>query len=138
MTPDTNLEQRPLPADGVQDEALTSQPAPLPAIAWVYLAFSLAGAILTWLANWDFIQTYGSGFDLGLFLSLATLSAVLPSSSLALISAFLSSISSFTTEMCPILAASCNGLHPSSSLASISAPRSHKRRTISMWPKKEA
>ena len=40
-------------------------------MAWVYLALSIAGACLTWLATWDFIQTYGSGFDLGLFLSLA-------------------------------------------------------------------
>lgn len=71
MNLDTTPEERPLPADGVHDKELTSQPARLPAMAWVYLAFSIAGAILTWLANWDFIQTYGSGFDLGLFLSLA-------------------------------------------------------------------
>ena len=71
MNPDTNPEEQPLPADGRQDETLASPPVPLPAMAWVYLALSIAGALLTWLATWDFIKTYGSGFDLGLFLSLA-------------------------------------------------------------------
>ena len=71
MNPDTTPKERPLPAEGSEHEALTSPAAPLPAMAWVYLALSIAGACLTWLATWDFIQTYGSGFDLGLFLSLA-------------------------------------------------------------------
>lgn len=71
MNPDTTPKERPFPAEGSEHEALTSPAAPLPAMAWVYLALSIAGACLTWLATWDFIQTYGSGFDLGLFLSLA-------------------------------------------------------------------
>ena len=71
MNPDITPKERPLPAEGSEHAALTSPAAPLPAMAWVYLALSIAGACLTWLATWDFIQTYGSGFDLGLFLSLA-------------------------------------------------------------------
>ena len=69
------------PAMHPDDQQQTSgepQPAPItveapqvPAMAWVYLALSLAGAILPWLANWDYIQSYGSGFDLGRFIALA-------------------------------------------------------------------
>ncbi len=36
-----------------------------------YLSFSLVGAILTILANIDFMHTYGPGFDLAKFISLA-------------------------------------------------------------------
>ncbi len=67
-----------LPPDVQQLTSEGSQPAPItgvgpavPAMAWMYLALSLAGAILPWLANWDFIQAYGSGFDLGRFIALA-------------------------------------------------------------------
>lgn len=37
-------------------------------IAWLYLALAVAGGILPWLANLDFIRSQGSAFDLGLFL----------------------------------------------------------------------
>ena len=40
-------------------------------LAWLYLALAVAGAVLPWLANLDFIQTHGSAFDLGLFVQLA-------------------------------------------------------------------
>jgi hypothetical protein len=40
-------------------------------LAWLYLSLALAGALLPWLANLDFIRTYGSPFNLGLFVSLA-------------------------------------------------------------------
>lgn len=52
----------------------TSRPAGTP-LSWLYLALAIAGAILPWLANWQFIQTYGSSFDLGLFVQLANANA---------------------------------------------------------------
>lgn len=41
-------------------------------VSWVYLALALTGGLLPWLANLDFIRTYGSPFDLGLFVRLAS------------------------------------------------------------------
>jgi hypothetical protein len=41
-------------------------------VARLYLAVAVAGAVLTWLANLEFIQTQGSPFDLGLFMQMAT------------------------------------------------------------------
>ena len=40
-------------------------------VAWLYLGLAIAGAVLPWMANLDFIQRYGSSFDIGLFVSLA-------------------------------------------------------------------
>ena len=42
-----------------------------PWLAWLYLALALAGGILPWLANLEFIGSYGAAFDLGLFVQLA-------------------------------------------------------------------
>ncbi|MCT0199738.1 DUF2834 domain-containing protein [Synechococcus sp. CS-1325] len=42
-----------------------------PWIEWVYLALAVAGAILPWLANLDFIQSSGNVFDLSRFIALA-------------------------------------------------------------------
>ena len=48
---------------------LTQQgPGGLNWIAWLYLALALAGGILPWLANLDFIRAEGAAFDLGLFI----------------------------------------------------------------------
>ncbi len=41
-------------------------------IAWIYLALAVAGGVLPWLANLDFIREEGSPFDLGLFVRMAT------------------------------------------------------------------
>lgn len=41
------------------------------ALQALYLLLSGLGAVLPWLANLDFIQQHGSGFDLGLFINLA-------------------------------------------------------------------
>ncbi len=41
-------------------------------IAWLYLALAVAGGVLPWLANLDFIREEGSAFDLGLFVHMAT------------------------------------------------------------------
>jgi hypothetical protein len=40
-------------------------------LAWLYLALAIAGGILPWLANLEFIREYGQAFDLGLFVRLA-------------------------------------------------------------------
>jgi hypothetical protein len=37
----------------------------------LYLGLAVAGAVLPWLANLDFIRAYGPSFDLGLFVQLA-------------------------------------------------------------------
>jgi hypothetical protein len=43
-------------------------PGGLSWIAWLYLALAVAGGILPWLANLDFIRAEGAAFDLGLFI----------------------------------------------------------------------
>ena len=40
-------------------------------LQWVYLGLAIAGAVLPWLANLEFIQAYGASGDLGLFVRLA-------------------------------------------------------------------
>ncbi len=40
-------------------------------LRWLYLALAVAGAVLPWLANLDYIRAYGGGFDLGQFVGLA-------------------------------------------------------------------
>lgn len=40
-------------------------------LRWIYLGLALAGAVLPWLANWEFIRIHGSSGDLSLFLRLA-------------------------------------------------------------------
>lgn len=47
-------------------------PSPVrPWLAWLYLALAVAGGVLPWLANLDYMRQYGSSFDLGLFVQLA-------------------------------------------------------------------
>jgi hypothetical protein len=41
------------------------------ALQWLYLGLAIAGAVLPWLANLEFIQAYGASGDLGLFVRLA-------------------------------------------------------------------
>jgi hypothetical protein len=64
-------DEQPQSEQGPERTGRANKSTPWTAMAWVYLALSLAGAIFPWLANLEFIQTYGSGFDLGLFASLA-------------------------------------------------------------------
>ena len=40
-------------------------------LRYLYLALAIAGGVLPWLANLDFMQQYGSSFDIGLFVQLA-------------------------------------------------------------------
>lgn len=57
---------------GQQHEPFTmTSPIPRPWLAWLYLALAVAGGILPWLANLDYMRQYGSGFDLKLFVELA-------------------------------------------------------------------
>jgi hypothetical protein len=45
--------------------------APARSLAWIYLALAVAGGVLPWLANLDFIRASGQPFDLGLFVRMA-------------------------------------------------------------------
>ena len=55
-----------------QHEPFTmTSPTPRPWLAWLYLALAVAGGILPWLANLDYMRQYGSSFDLKLFVELA-------------------------------------------------------------------
>jgi hypothetical protein len=56
--------------------AAPTEPAPTAivrsgSLKWIYLTLAIAGAVLPWLANLDFISAYGASFDLGLFVRLA-------------------------------------------------------------------
>ncbi|MCP9792061.1 DUF2834 domain-containing protein [Vulcanococcus limneticus Candia 3F8] len=44
---------------------------PDPRLAWLYLALAIAGAVLPWLANLEFIRLSGNAFDLALFVAQA-------------------------------------------------------------------
>ena len=48
-----------------------TSPLPRPWLAWLYLALAIAGGVLPWLANVDYMRQYGNSFDLGLFVQLA-------------------------------------------------------------------
>ena len=49
-----------------------AQPArPNPWLAWFYLALAIAGGVLPWMANLDFMRDYGASFDLRVFIDLA-------------------------------------------------------------------
>jgi hypothetical protein len=48
-----------------------SMTPPRPWLAWLYLALAVAGGVLPWMANLDYMRQYGAGFDLGLFVQLA-------------------------------------------------------------------
>ena len=49
----------------------TDSTPPSPLLAWLYLSLAIAGGVLPWLANWEFIQAHGAAFDVGLFVQLA-------------------------------------------------------------------
>jgi hypothetical protein len=40
-------------------------------LAWLYLGLAIAGGVLPWMANLDYMREYGSSFDLKLFIDLA-------------------------------------------------------------------
>ncbi len=45
--------------------------APLGPLAWLYLALAVAGGVLPWLANLEFLRQHGPSFDLALFVGQA-------------------------------------------------------------------
>ncbi len=52
------------------DDALSTRSSPggISWVAWIYLLLAVAGGVLPWLANLDFIRSEGSSFDLALFI----------------------------------------------------------------------
>jgi len=44
---------------------------PRPWLAWLYLGLAIAGGVLPWMANLDYMREYGSSFDLKVFIDLA-------------------------------------------------------------------
>ena len=44
---------------------------PRPWLSWLYLLLAIAGGVLPWMANIDYIKAYGGGFDLAQFAALA-------------------------------------------------------------------
>lgn len=48
-----------------------NSPMPKPWLAWLYLALAVAGGVLPWLANIDYMRAYGGSFDLNTFVALA-------------------------------------------------------------------
>ncbi len=50
---------------------MASKPAQQPWLAWLYLALALAGGVLPWLSNLEFMREYGASFDLAQFIALA-------------------------------------------------------------------
>ncbi len=50
---------------------MTTRSTSGPWLAWLYLALAIAGGVLPWLANLEFIGSTGSPFDLELFIQLA-------------------------------------------------------------------
>ena len=71
MTPEPRSDKS---ARAEADNATTTKgggpPMPTP-LSWVYLGLAIAGGVLPWLANLEFIHTYGQAFDIGLFVRLA-------------------------------------------------------------------
>jgi len=63
---------------GAVDSLNANQPASMavrPWLAWLYLALAIAGGVLPWMANLDYMREYGSSFDLSLFVALANANA---------------------------------------------------------------
>ncbi len=50
---------------------MASKPAQQPWLAWLYLALAVAGGVLPWLSNLEFMREYGASFDLAQFIALA-------------------------------------------------------------------
>jgi len=71
MSPDPRSNAPSNPAAGEATVPTGGWP-PMPTrLSWVYLALAIAGGVLPWLANLEFIRTYGQAFDIGLFVRLA-------------------------------------------------------------------
>jgi len=71
MSPEARSDMSTSP-EAAEATILKSFGSPMPTrLCWVYLALAIAGGVLPWLANLEFIHTYGQAFDIGLFVRLA-------------------------------------------------------------------
>ena len=71
MSPET-LSNKPALAEAGDETTSKGGGSPMPTpLSWVYLGLAIAGGVLPWLANLEFIHTYGQTFDIGLFVRLA-------------------------------------------------------------------
>lgn len=61
----------PLPTTLSHDMGIESSNLTGKWLQWLYLALAVAGAVLPWMANLEFIRASGSPFDLGLFVTMA-------------------------------------------------------------------
>jgi len=68
---DRQPEKQSVTSGGPGAAAFSAQSAGRPWLARFYLLLAIAGAVLPWLANLEFIHSYGAAFDLGLFVQLA-------------------------------------------------------------------
>jgi len=68
---DRQPEKQSVASGGPGSLAFPAQSIGRPWLARFYLLLAIGGAVLPWLANLEFIQSYGSTFDLGLFVQLA-------------------------------------------------------------------
>ena len=71
MSPDTRTSDPSNPEPAESKVSTGGGPAMPTPLSWVYLALAIAGGVLPWLANLEFIRTYGQAFDIGLFVRLA-------------------------------------------------------------------
>jgi hypothetical protein len=75
MTEETSWNSPSSQASPVQASAIKAPGVPVSGsgrwVGWLYLALAVAGAVLPWTANLEFMQTQGSPFDLGLFVQMA-------------------------------------------------------------------
>jgi hypothetical protein len=60
-----------LPAAKTPGAALAAAESSVHGLELLYLALALAGAVLPWLANLDYMRAYPGGFDIGQFIALA-------------------------------------------------------------------
>jgi hypothetical protein len=71
MSPEP-LSNKPALAEAGDETTSKGGGSPMPTpLSWVYLSLAIAGGVLPWLANLEFIHTYGQTFDIGLFVRLA-------------------------------------------------------------------
>ncbi|MEB3184994.1 MAG: DUF2834 domain-containing protein [Cyanobacteriota bacterium] len=59
------------PASQPNPDAASAAPGRSPWLQWLYLGLAVAGAVLPWLANVEFIRSTGAAFDLGQFIAMA-------------------------------------------------------------------
>lgn len=59
------------PSSNAAPSTFSPEQPPSAWLRWLYLALAVAGAVLPWLANLDYMRAYGGGFDVAQFVGLA-------------------------------------------------------------------